>query len=219
MHSFGNDRRQNSRAGQEGLGVSIGTVAGSGRFFLVVGAALALLAQDVAARPPQMGAALEADSGANRRDELNERGKLLAEIGKEATQLVGGVSDGIFLYAEMADGLAVCFLQKSERKAVRMYLDSLKLRGLIEQAWRLESSDPRKRWIAMEYDMRGHSFDAHYVYPKQMDAKAASAQRAMAALSRRFAGMRLLADRRMIQEIPDAVVYSEEYRPILISPP
>ena len=185
-----------------------------------IGLILVLIALDVAAQPPRM-----AERPAERRPSAEEKAKydklgpLFDEIGKEAVQLVGGKANRLFFYADMTEELVAPTLYEDEGKSVRMYLPSLKLRGLIAEAWELENKDPDKRWVALEFDIRNGKFDATTRYAEEIDRKSIAAQREWAALSRRFAGKRLLASRVLIREMPDMAVYSARNSPIVIPPP
>ncbi|MBT2187907.1 hypothetical protein [Sphingobium nicotianae] len=190
-----------------------------GKRLVVVGIVLSLLAHGAAAQP-SAGDTKEktAQTSTSLPGDMDKGGPVMAEIGQEVAALVGGDPDGVFLYAEMVDGRTFLMLHKDVGKAIRMYRDSSKLEMLIQEAWALANPDPRKRWIAMEYDVRGRAFDVHYLYADQIDKKADAAQRIGAALSARFAGKRLVADPALIKEAPEMAVYSARRRPVLIPP-
>ena len=185
---------------------------------VAIGAMLTLISPAVAARPSRIsGQPSEHQFSADQIAKYDKLGPLFGEIGKEAVDLVGGRAKRLFIYVEMPDGWPI--VCEDRGNTVRLYPSSLKLRGLIEEAWALENQDARKRWLAIEYDLRDGSFDVSTVYPDEIDPKSVFAQRLAAALSKRFSGKRLLAARVMQQEFPEMKRYSEEYPPVFISPP
>lgn len=172
----------------------------NGRYFpsravLISVSAISLLAPGLPAHAAGQARNDRSQAAREQENKFEKMGPLLSALGEEAASLVGGDPDGIFLYVEMVDGAPAAFLFKDTGKTVRRYRDSLKLQDLVLQIWALENRDPRKRWVAMEYDVRGRTFDAYNVFPEEFDAASDLDGRVAAALSVRSPGKRVRMDK------------------------
>lgn len=121
--------------------------------------------------------------------DLSPLGPIYAEIGLESADVVGGDPDGIFIYVEYSeddDGSYSIFgsLFKDEGSSVRYYDMNDILFDLFKGAWRAQPEG--KRWLIMEYDVKGRSFNVGLTYPEQVDPKMDSGERRQAALDKRY---------------------------------
>ena len=117
-------------------------------------------------------------------DKFDQLGPLYSEIGGEIAHIVGGESDGAFLYAEAGDGWVGAGVFKDEGSAVRYFDPSSGLCDLLLEAWRTE--EPAKRWAVVEYSIAGGKFDAQFLFPEQIDPTESEYERRPRALERRF---------------------------------
>lgn len=172
-----------------------------GKLFASLAILVTLVALDLAIQPVSGPAHAKTPraavdrAGKDQKAKYAKLGPVMAEIGKEATALAGGKSDGIFLYVTIVDGHPSPLLFRDLGKSVRVYRDSQSLQALIEKAWVLENNDPRKSWAIMIYEVRGTTFDVQYVYPDELDPKSDFGERLTSAWPARFAGKRLTMDR------------------------
>ena len=113
---------------------------------------------------------------------MNGRGNDVAN--GELAEIVGGDSDGIFLYAEAGDGWYDYSVYKDQGAIVRYYRPSSELGDLIYEAWLLE--DPSKRWAVMEFVVEGTKFDAYFRYPDEVDVESFEEDRREIALRKRY---------------------------------
>jgi hypothetical protein len=124
----------------------------------------------------------KADSVADNKYEI--LGPIYAAIGEEAAAIVGGNSDGLYLYAEAGDGYSGGGIFMDEGEVVRYFRPSSKLCDLILQAWEAEGTG--EKWELMEYEIKGTSFDAKLVYPDQIDHELSISELRETFLQRRF---------------------------------
>lgn len=94
-------------------------------------------------------------------DKLDLLGPVLAKIGVQAMEIVGGEPDGVYLYIEAGDGWSDISLFKEDHDAVR-YIDTgdSDIWKTVIDAWCLEPED--KRWTEMEYMIDGGKFDVKF---------------------------------------------------------
>jgi hypothetical protein len=117
-------------------------------------------------------------------DKFDELGPLLAEIGGELADIVGGEPDGVYLYVEAGPGWIGPSLFKDEGDVVRYYRGSARLSELLLDFWNVE--EPEKRWAVMEYGIRGTKFDAAFQFPEEIDPEETEMDRRPRALQRRY---------------------------------
>lgn len=149
---------------------------------------LALFEIDVAAAEPRT-----SGTPTDRMDKFGKLGSLLTEVGLEATALVGGDPDGLFLYAEMDDARLSVFLFRNEGKAVRWYLDSFELTERIQRVW--SSAEAKERWAVMIYEVQGGKFDVSLSFPEEVDFTSEQPERVFNALWKRFPGRKVVRDK------------------------
>jgi hypothetical protein len=109
---------------------------------------------------------------------------MYADIGGEVADIVGGDPDGAFLYAEVGEGWVFASVFKDEGASVRYFDPSPELTDLLLKAW--ETEEPDKRWAVMEYEIKGTAFDAHFLFPEEIDQKVHASQRRPVVLKRRY---------------------------------
>ena len=119
-------------------------------------------------------------------DKFDKLGPILSDVGGVAAEIVGGDPDGLYIYAEPARGIVHAEVYKEEPKGVRVFAPTDELAELIGEAWELESPDETKRWVAIEYEVRGTKFDVRFIYPEELDPKHDASDRRDAAVRRRF---------------------------------
>lgn len=125
---------------------------------------------------------------------LEKLGPLMDEIGVEAAGIAGGKTDGLFFYAEVRGDQAQLFLFRDRGKTVKRFVETVRLRTLVEQAWALEPAD--KRWVAMAFEVVGTKFDTHFLYPEQVDFRRPVDERMTALMPKRFDGKKRVTERR-----------------------
>lgn len=119
------------------------------------------------------------------KDKYETLGLLLADVGGELAQIVGGDPDGIYVYAEAGDGWIGISVYKDEGDVVRYFDPSSELTDMLLEAWNAE--EPAKRWSVMEYEVNGTKFDVRFKFPDEVDVKSfADDDRRDSALKRRF---------------------------------
>lgn len=120
-------------------------------------------------------------------DKFGKLGPILSRIGEEATAIVGGNPDGLYLYVEVGDGWVGPSLFRDEGNAVRYFDATFELSDLIGNAWEAEAPDnAAKRWSVMEYEVHGTQFDAHFKFPDEVNVEKYHASRRESALHARF---------------------------------
>ncbi|WP_324750906.1 hypothetical protein SH591_05755 [Sphingomonas sp. LY54] len=119
-------------------------------------------------------------------DKLDRLGPIMSDIGGVAAEIVGGDPDGLYIYAEPARGVVHAEVYKEDPNGVRVFAPTDELADLIGEAWELESPDETKRWVAIEYEVRGTKFDVRFIYPEELDPKHDASDRRNAAVRRRF---------------------------------
>lgn len=117
-------------------------------------------------------------------DKFDKLGSLLADIGREIAETVGGDPEGTYLYVEAGDGWYGASLFKDEGKVVRYFDPSSELDDLIYEFWRAE--EPAKRWAVMEYEIKGTKFDALFRFPDEVDVESFDEDRRGIALRKRY---------------------------------
>lgn len=117
-------------------------------------------------------------------DKFKLLGPMLANIGGEVAEIVGGNPDGAFLYVEAGEGWIGSAIFREEGKIVRYFDSSLELDEFLLEMWNAE--DPDKRWAVMEYEVKGTTFDAKFQFPEEIDPKETEVERRPRALQRRF---------------------------------
>lgn len=96
-------------------------------------------------------------------DKYDLLGPALAKVGEEATAIVGGKPDGIYIYVEIGYGWVGPSLFKDEGNAVRYFSPrGSKISRLLIDAWCLEPAD--RRWTAMHYKIAGGESDAQFEF-------------------------------------------------------
>jgi len=120
------------------------------------------------------------------RDKLDELGPMMNEIGVEATEIVGGSPDGLYLFAEFDDGVIDAAVFKDEGNAVRYFDPTNLLFDLLGEAWEIESPDSNRRWAVMHYEVRGTAFHVELTYPEELDLNEDMTDRRRAALKKRY---------------------------------
>ena len=93
---------------------------------------------------------------------------MFSRVGEEAAAIAGGKTDGLFLYAEVEEGSVVASVFMDEGDVVRYYDPTQELFKLIRQAWDASELDEAKRWVVMEYAVRGTKFDASFKYRSEL---------------------------------------------------
>jgi len=190
----------------------MGLIQALPRFLLLLGSAVALVlmrpelaeARDVKGANARAVSGVKVTQGARARPKstldaetearLAKLGSLINEIGLEGAQIAGGKTDGLFLYAEMKDRQARLFLFRDRGKTVKRFVETPRLRELVEQAWALESA--KARWAAMVIEVSGKKFDAHFIFPEEIDSRQSIDERVAALMPKRFDGKKLVADRK-----------------------
>lgn len=117
-------------------------------------------------------------------DKLSDLGPIFGEIGAEGAAIVGGDPDGLFIYIEVEDYSVYGAVFKDEGTQVRFYSPNDVLYDLVIEAW--EARPEGQRWLVMEYDVRGRSFDVDLIYPEDVNPEEDSMDRRQAALDRRY---------------------------------
>jgi hypothetical protein len=111
-------------------------------------------------------------------------GPILADVGGELAEIVGGGPDGIYLYVEAGEGWIGPSVFKDEGSVVRYYDGTPELSELLLKAWNAE--EPDKRWAVMEYAISGTKFDVQFQFPDEIDPNESEVERRPRALERRF---------------------------------
>jgi hypothetical protein len=119
-------------------------------------------------------------------DKFDRLGPILSEIGGEGAAIVGGHPDGMYIYAESDGGSVYAAVFKEDGSVVRYFDATHELFELIRKAWEAESADETKRWVVMEFEVKGTKFDAQFKYPEELDPKDYSTDRRRAALKKRY---------------------------------
>jgi hypothetical protein len=117
-------------------------------------------------------------------EKYDRLGPLLADIGGELAEIVGGNPDAVFLYAEAGQGWLGAGVFKEEGERVQYFDPSSGLTDLLLEAWNAE--EPDKRWAVMEYEVKGTKFDAQFQFPDEIDPNETEMDRRPRALKRRF---------------------------------
>lgn len=117
-------------------------------------------------------------------DKYDILGPLYSDIGGELAEIVGGDSDGVYLYVEAGDGWIDPSIFKDEGAVVRYFDASSHLCDLIAKAWKTE--EPDKRWAVMEYEITGQKFDVRFKFPEGIDPAESEVERRPVALKARY---------------------------------
>lgn len=117
-------------------------------------------------------------------DRFEQLGPLLSQIGHEAANIVGGNSDGIYIYAERGDRWLGVSLYRDEGDAIRYYRPTMELDDAIYDAWYAEDSD--KQWSVMEYTIFESRFDVTFLFPDEVDVENQDIDRREIALRKRY---------------------------------
>jgi len=116
--------------------------------------------------------------------EFEELGPLIAAIGEEATRLVGGNPDGLYIYIEVFEGVIGASIFRDEGNSVRYFDYDQDFIAAVEDAW--YAQEPGKRWSVMEYEVTGNRFDASFAYPEEVDVESFDVDRREIALQKRY---------------------------------
>lgn len=121
------------------------------------------------------------------KDKLDILGPLFNDVGVELVDIVGGDTNGIFLYVEIGEGWISPNIFKDEGHQIR-YLDNNEaLADLLWEAWHAESEEGGiKRWSIMEYEIKDGNFDVSFKYPDEVNVETISMERRQSALRARF---------------------------------
>lgn len=119
-------------------------------------------------------------------DMFDKIGPMLGAVGVEAAMIVGGDPDGLYIYAEDEDGSVFASVFMDEGEAVRYYDPTQELFDLIGDVWDAGDPDEAKRWVVMEYEVRGGKFDVRFQYREELDPDDYVADRREAALKKRY---------------------------------
>lgn len=119
-------------------------------------------------------------------DMYDKLGPKLNEVGQEAMEIVGGGSDGLYIYAEVEEGSVFAAVFMDEGDAVRYYDPSEDLFDLIGEAWEAAEPSQAKRWVVMEYEVHGTKFDTHFKYREELNPKDYATDRRRVALAARY---------------------------------
>jgi hypothetical protein len=119
-------------------------------------------------------------------DKFERLGPMLSEVGAEAAVIAGGKTDGLYLYAEVEEGSVAASVFVDEGDIVRYYDPTQELFNLIREAWEESEPDEAKRWIVMEYEVRGTTFDVKVRYREELDPEDYVMDRRRAALKARY---------------------------------
>lgn len=117
---------------------------------------------------------------------LDELGPMMNEIGVEGAETVGGNPDGLYIYAEVDDGVVDAGVFKEEGGIVRYFDPTDELFELIRNAWELETRDERFKWAVLEYEVRRTEFHVELTYPEQLKPNEDIVDRRRAALKKRY---------------------------------
>jgi hypothetical protein len=91
---------------------------------------------------------------------------LITEIGNEVAEIVGGDPNGAYLYSEAGEGWIGTSVFKDEGEVVRYFDPTLELEELLLEFRKTEEAG--KRWVIMEYEVKGTKFDAQFKYPEEV---------------------------------------------------
>jgi len=119
-------------------------------------------------------------------DMFDKIGPMLAEIGQEGARIVGGKTDGLYIYIEVEDASVFGAVFMDEGAVVRYYDSSSELCDLAREAWEASERKKSKRWIVMEYEVKGAQFDAQFRYREELDPEDYSSDRRRVALKKRY---------------------------------
>lgn len=109
------------------------------------------------------------------------------EIGLELTDLVGGNSNGVFLYVEIGEGWVSPSVFKDEGDVVRYYNPrGTNLSDMLWEAWHLEPDEPNMRWSVLEYAIKGKTFEVSMKYPEEVNVDEIDSERRQSAVRARF---------------------------------
>lgn len=122
------------------------------------------------------------------KDKFDTLGPILSEIGQELSDIVGGESNGIFLYVEIGEGWVSSSIFKDEGDLIRYHdSDGEILTDLLFEAWYAEPSEEKiMRWSVMEYDVKDGKFDVIFKYPEEVNVEVVDYERREAALRARY---------------------------------
>ncbi|MES2988087.1 MAG: hypothetical protein V4808_09300 [Pseudomonadota bacterium] len=118
-------------------------------------------------------------------DSLDTLGPLMNELGQMLTEIADGDPNGIFLYAEIAEGSVSASVFKDDGKTVR-YLDAdeLDASDILFDIW--YSVPEEKRWSVMEYSIDDGEFEVSFKYPEDVEVEVYDRGRRQAALLARY---------------------------------
>lgn len=119
-------------------------------------------------------------------DVYDKIGPLLAEIGREGARIVGGKTDGLYIYIEVEDSSVYGAVFTDEGAAVRYYDPSSELCDIVREAWETTDRKKARRWIVMEYEVKGTKFDAQFRYKEELNPDDYSSDRRQVALEKRY---------------------------------
>jgi hypothetical protein len=117
-------------------------------------------------------------------DIFEKLGPVLSTIGEQAAADLGGNPDGIYIYAEAAEGWYSSYVFRPEGDVLRFYSSSQELGHLIWDLWNMGEAD--RRWSVMEYEIRGDRFDVQFHYPEEIDVDDFDLDRRENILKKRF---------------------------------
>lgn len=119
-------------------------------------------------------------------DKLGKVEPILDALRAEGAAIAGGDPNGLYIYAELDDGVVYAGVFKDDAKAVRYFDPTHELADLLRDAWEAGNPDKSKRWVTMEYGVRGTKFDVQFRYGEEFDADEDVSDRREAALRKRY---------------------------------
>jgi len=120
------------------------------------------------------------------KDKYDALGPLLSEIGEEAVRIVGGDPSGVWLYVEAGEGWVGPSLFRDEGNLVKYFdPEDSNISELIMEARETEP-DVGKRWVVMEYEIKGNTFDVAFKFSDEVDVEVDIDERRQAILKARY---------------------------------
>ncbi len=119
-------------------------------------------------------------------DKLDKLGPFFAAVGREATVIVGGDPDGLYIYAEVEEGSVYAAVFYDDGSAVHYYDPTSELFDLINEVWEATDPEPKKRWVVMEYEVNGTKFDVQVKYLEELNPEDYASDRREVALVARY---------------------------------
>ncbi len=111
-------------------------------------------------------------------------GDILNDIAQEIAEMLGGLPDNAFLYAEVDDEGREASVFTEDDGGIFCYKPSGEMFELVGELW--EAADDDKKWAAVEYDVANGKFEANFIFPEQIDPDEISDDRRERALRKRY---------------------------------